>query len=139
MAILHVQQTLPVPPLPVADVPAPITPRPSITAAMKPDNPPIKLQQPREGNVVGSMTTWLPPTSNISTNRSGLNKIENPPQTIAVLKGRKFIVVPKMNLLSVSPLGETKNNVERGAGGRMKLLLSDGGHHKTGSDDRNNE
>lgn len=85
------------------------------------------------------MTTWLPPTSNISTNRSALNKIENPPQTIAVVKGRKFIVVPKMNLLSVSPLGETKNNVERGTGGRMKLLLSDGGQHKTGNEDKNLE
>lgn len=139
MAILHVQQTLPIPPLPVADVPVPTTPRPNITAAIKPDKSPIQLQPPREGNVVGSMTTWLPPTSNISTNRLGLNKIENPPQTIAVLKGRKFIVVPKMNLLSVSPLGETKNNVERGAGGRIKLLLSDGGQHKTGSDERNHE
>lgn len=127
MAAIHVQQSIAAPSLPVADVPAPKTPRPT----PKSDPP---TQQPREGNVVGSMTTWLPPTSNISTNRSALNKIENPPQTIAVVKGRKFIVVPKMNLLSVSPLGETKNNVERGTGGRMKLLLSDGGQHKTGEE-----
>lgn len=132
MALLHVQQTVQQPP--AIDIPPPL-PRQPITTAPKPENPPIQAQQPREGSVVGSMTTWLPPTSNISTNRSGLNQMEKPPQTIAVVKGRKFIVVPKMNLLSVSPLGETKNNVERGTGGRMKLLLNDGGHHKTGSDE----
>lgn len=108
------------------------------TTAKPSEIPPIQPQS-REGNVVGSMTTWLQPTANIAPNRSVLNQMENPPQTIAVVKGRKFIVVPKMNLLSVSPLGETKNNVERGgSGGRMKILLNEGGH-KTGRDDRNNE
>lgn len=61
-------------------------------------------------NVVDSLTTWHYNTANISTNRNHLNKFDTPPQSIASINGRKFIVVPKTNVLSVSPSSELKSH-----------------------------
>lgn len=61
-------------------------------------------------NVVDSLTTWHYNTANISTNRNNLNKFDTPPQSIASINGRKFIIVPKTNVLSVSPSSEMKSH-----------------------------
>lgn len=68
-------------------------------------------------NVVDSLTTWHYNTANISTNRNNLNKFETPPQSIASINGRKFIIVPKTNVLSVSPSNEMKSHNQDDARG----------------------
>lgn len=60
------------------------------------------------GSVIGSMTTWHPPTANLTSSRSQLDINVTPPQSIAIVAGRKYIMVPKTNLMSVSPSGEVK-------------------------------
>lgn len=60
------------------------------------------------GSVIGSMTTWHPPTANLTSSRSQLDINVSPPQSIAIVAGRKYIMVPKTNLMSVSPSGEVK-------------------------------
>lgn len=63
----------------------------------------------KESNsVIGSMTTWVPPTANVLSNRSQLDIETTPPQSIAIVAGRKYIMVPKTNLMSVSPSGEVR-------------------------------
>lgn len=59
-------------------------------------------------SVIGSMTTWVPPTANLISNRSQLDISVSPPQSIAIVAGRKYIMVPKTNLMSVSPNGNVK-------------------------------
>jgi len=84
-----------------------------------------------KGTIVGSVTTWLPPSSTIQLSPSGVAKtssnavsssisssisststisdpLTSPPntsnvQSIARMGGKKYIVVPKHNVLSVSP------------------------------------
>lgn len=60
------------------------------------------------GSVIGGITTWMPPTANLTTNRSELDINSTPPQSIAIVAGRKYIMVPKTNLMSVSPSGDVK-------------------------------
>lgn len=70
----------------------------------------------KEGSVIGSMTTWVPPTANITQSKAifGQNN-ENkspPPQSVAIVAGRKYIMVPKTNMMSISPSGvDTANGV----------------------------
>lgn len=59
-------------------------------------------------SVIGSLTTWVPPTANLISNRSQLDISVSPPQSIAIVAGRKYIMVPKTNLMSVSPDGSVK-------------------------------
>lgn len=84
-----------------------------------------------KGTIVGSVTTWLPPSSTIQLSPSGVTKtssnavstsfsnsvsststisdpLASPPnpssvQSVARMGGKKYIVVPKHNVLSVSP------------------------------------
>ncbi|XP_021918907.1 uncharacterized protein LOC110829490 isoform X2 [Zootermopsis nevadensis] len=84
-----------------------------------------------KGTIVGSVTTWLPPSSTIQLSPSGVAKtssnvvstslsnsvsstgttsdpLASPPnpssvQSVACVGGKKYIVVPKHNVLSVSP------------------------------------
>lgn len=59
-------------------------------------------------SVIGGLTTWVPPTANLISNRSQLDISVAPPQSIAIVAGRKYIMVPKTNLMSVSPDGSVK-------------------------------
>lgn len=59
-------------------------------------------------SVIGGLTTWVPPTANLISNRSQLDISVSPPQSIAIVAGRKYIMVPKTNLMSVSPDGSVK-------------------------------
>lgn len=59
-------------------------------------------------SVIGGLTTWLPPTANLISKRSQLDISVSPPQSIAIVAGRKYIMVPKTNLMSVSPDGNVK-------------------------------
>lgn len=63
-------------------------------------------QRPNNTSLIGAMTTWVPPTANITQNRAQLDIDITPPQSIAIVAGRKYIMVPKTNLMSVSPSGE---------------------------------
>ena len=67
-----------------------------------------RIDSKENSSVIGSMTTWVPPTANLTTNRSQLDISTSPPQSIAIVAGRKYIMVPKTNLMSVSPSGEVK-------------------------------
>lgn len=58
--------------------------------------------------VIGGLTTWVPPTANLISNRSQLDVSVSPPQSIAIIAGRKYIMVPKTNLMSVSPDGNVR-------------------------------
>lgn len=60
------------------------------------------------GSVIGGITTWMPSSTNVTTNRSELDINSTPPQSIAIVAGRKYIMVPKTNLMSVSPSGDVK-------------------------------
>lgn len=76
-------------------------------------------------SVIGSMTTWVPPTANLTTNRSELDNVNTSPlQTIAIVAGRKYIMVPKTNLMSVSPSGEIKTNDNNGTYNDDNLLYN---------------
>ena len=78
------------------------------------------------GTIVGSVTTWLPPsstiqltpsagakpssavTTSVSSSSSTSDTLATPPssaavQSVACMGGKKYIVVPKHNVLSVSP------------------------------------
>lgn len=77
-------------------------------------NPPLESLSHRSNDskenksVIGGLTTWVPPTANLISNRSQLDISIAPPQSIAIVAGRKYIMVPKTNLMSVSPSGEVK-------------------------------
>lgn len=62
------------------------------------------------GSVIGGMTTWVPPTASLASSRSQLDSDATPPQSIAIVAGRKYIMVPKTNLMSVSPSGDVGTN-----------------------------
>lgn len=59
-------------------------------------------------SVIGAITPWMPATAHLTTNRAELNINSTPPQSIAIVAGRKYIMVPKTNLMSVSPAGDVK-------------------------------
>lgn len=61
-------------------------------------------------SIVGSMTTWFPPNSTLKMNpnnsptRTTSDSIRSPkPQGLVFMGERKFLVVPKGNVLSISP------------------------------------
>ncbi|XP_056630900.1 uncharacterized protein LOC130441305 [Diorhabda sublineata] len=61
-----------------------------------------------ESFLVGSLTTWLPHNSKIIDNTHQVNETSNDvgtprPQYVEYLAGRKFLVIPKQNFISVSP------------------------------------
>ncbi|CAG9861460.1 unnamed protein product [Phyllotreta striolata] len=81
----------PVDPLPLPEPPK-LTPRPPQTDETK--------------SLVGSLTTWLPHNSKIidSIQATGEAQAGVPrPQYIEILAGRKFLVIPKHNFLTISP------------------------------------
>lgn len=67
-----------------------------------------------------SMTTRLPNTTNITQSKKlfGNDKETNssPPQSVAIVAGRKYIMVPKTNTMSISPAGGDTINGSRGTG-----------------------
>lgn len=82
--------------------------QPAPVVAVAP-TPSTRIDVNKESNsVIGGMTTWVPPTANVMSNRSQLDIETTPPQTIAIVAGRKYIMVPKTNLMSVSPSGEVR-------------------------------
>lgn len=59
-------------------------------------------------SVIGAVTPWLPATASLTTNRADLDINSTPPQSIAIVAGRKYIMVPQTHLMSVSPSGDVK-------------------------------
>lgn len=79
----------------VSETPKSVTP-PTIQSTLSENNK----------SIVGSVTTWLPHNSKIVDNIQ--QKFEEPtevprPQYVEFLAGRKFLVIPKHNFMSVSP------------------------------------
>lgn len=58
-------------------------------------------------NIVGAVTTWFAPNSRVRMNSKGVNLKDTAncpkPQSVAYMGDRKFLVLPKGNVLSVSP------------------------------------
>ncbi|XP_068906166.1 uncharacterized protein [Tenebrio molitor] len=59
-------------------------------------------------SLVGSVTSWLPHSSTIQVDNMQRNKENEPveaprPQYVEYLAGRKFLIIPKHNVVSVSP------------------------------------
>ncbi|XP_055692771.1 uncharacterized protein LOC129795479 isoform X1 [Lutzomyia longipalpis] len=57
----------------------------------------------------GNLVTWVPSTSVPKTRSQGKAAEatdDAPPQTIATIAGRKYIIVPRTNVLNISPPGE---------------------------------
>lgn len=63
-------------------------------------------------NLVGGVTTWFPPSSKIQLNSNSLllpktsteSTMQSPrPQSITIMGDRKFLIIPKHSILSVSP------------------------------------
>ncbi|XP_044253918.1 uncharacterized protein LOC123004636 isoform X2 [Tribolium madens] len=71
-------------------------------------------------SLVGSVTTWLPHSSTIQVDnmRNKENEpIEAPrPQYVEYLAGRKFLIIPKHNVVSVSPTVTKPTNFESVSG-----------------------
>lgn len=74
-----------------------------------PETPKSVTPPPQTNNenksIVGSVTTWLPHNSKIVDSQQNCEgPIEAPrPQCVEFLAGRKFLVIPKHNFMSVSP------------------------------------
>lgn len=66
------------------------------------------LQNIETKSLVGSVTTWLPHSSTIQVDSMQKNKENEPmeaprPQYVEYLAGRKFLIIPKHNIVSISP------------------------------------
>ncbi|KAI4463566.1 methyl-cpg dna binding [Holotrichia oblita] len=100
----------PLPPVPKPDLPK-LTPRPGLTSVpkfIKVNN--ISEQSASESkSLVGSVTTWFPPSSTIqvANDQTRVNDVDahSPPrpQFVEFLGNKKYLIVPKHNILSVSP------------------------------------
>lgn len=58
--------------------------------------------------VIDSITTWIPNTANLTHSKQPQdqnNENQSPPQSVAIIAGRKYIMVPKTNVMSISPSG----------------------------------
>ncbi|XP_018324716.1 proteoglycan 4 isoform X2 [Agrilus planipennis] len=99
-------------PIPSSDLPK-LTPRPGIissivqNSAKTPDTVPISESK----SIVGSVTTWFPPSSTIQVSQS-LDNVENAnatppppprPQFVEYFGNKKYLVIPKHNVVNVSP------------------------------------
>ncbi|KAJ8943639.1 hypothetical protein NQ318_005640 [Aromia moschata] len=86
-----------------------LTPRPTPVQSLPKvalDPPAIQPAPTESKSLVGSVTTWLPHNSKIVENiqRTNEEPTEAPrPQYVEFLGGRKFLVIPKHNFMSVSP------------------------------------
>ncbi|KAJ8975060.1 hypothetical protein NQ317_005777 [Molorchus minor] len=86
-----------------------LTPRPTQTHSVPKivtDNQIVQPNLSENKSLVGSVTTWLPHNSKIVENlhRTNDEPTEAPrPQYLEILGGRKFLVIPKHNFMSVSP------------------------------------
>lgn len=90
--------------------------------------------QSKKKGIVGSVTTWLPPSSTIRMIKPP-QKIATPtnvadmvmafPQTIAIVNGKKYIVVAKHNVVNVSSQfpGNGSNLVQKPGGENTKKLM----------------
>lgn len=84
-----------------------LIPRPDpIHEIQKSVTPPLPPTVNESKSIVGSVTTWLPHNSKIVDNIQ--QNCEEPtevprPQYVEFLAGRKFLVIPKHNFMSVSP------------------------------------
>lgn len=69
-------------------------------------NPPQTATETK--SLVGSVTSWLPHSSTIQVDNMQRNKENEPseaprPQYVEYLAGRKFLIIPKHNVVSISP------------------------------------
>lgn len=71
--------------------------RPSTADLYPPPPPPPTVESSK--SLVGAVTTWLPHNSKIVSEPTEAPR----PQYLEVLNGRKFLVIPKHNFMSVSP------------------------------------
>lgn len=69
----------------------------------------VSLSEPTK-SIVGSVTTWFPPSTTIQLNsnnsppKNPLEAVQAPrPQSITIMGDRKYLIVPKHSILSVSP------------------------------------
>lgn len=106
----------PLPPVPKPDLPK-LTPRPGLATVpkfVKINN--LPEQNTEQKSLVGSVTTWFPPSSTIQvandTTRINNGEIHSPPrpQYVEILGNKKYLIVPKHNILSVSPAVASVNN-----------------------------
>lgn len=105
----------PLPPVPKPELPK-LTPRPGLTTVPKF----VKVNSLSEQNtesksLVGSVTTWFPPSSTIqvASDRTRIDgEVRSPPrpQFVEFLGNKKYLIVPKHNILSISPAIANVNN-----------------------------
>lgn len=92
----------------VDNVLSPIPVEPDHPIPVIPPAPALEIRK----NIVGAVTTWFAPNSRVRMNSKGVNLTANcpKPQSVAFMGDRKFLVLPKGNVLSVSPTaGATVN------------------------------
>lgn len=93
--------------------------------------------QSKKKGIVGSVTTWLPPSSSIriakpsqkaATPTNVADMVMSFPQTIAIVNGKKYIVVAKHNVVNVSSQfpGNGSNLIQKQVENTQKLLKIDG-------------
>lgn len=68
----------------------------------------LLYHQNENKSLVGSVTTWFPPSSTIQVGNNELNSDNNSvrvprPQFVEYIGNKKFLIVPKHNVLSVLP------------------------------------
>lgn len=70
----------------------------------------LTANEPPNKSIVGSVTTWFPPSTKIQLNsttspsKNPVDPVKAPlPQSITIMGERKFLIVPKHTILSVSP------------------------------------
>lgn len=95
------------------DSSVPIMPRlvqmPKIGKDAPPTTQPVKTIESK--SIVGSVTSWLPHSSTIQVEQKnkGNQPVEAPrPQYLEYLAGRKFLIIPKHNVVSISPTVRNK-------------------------------
>lgn len=94
-------------------------------------SPPPPSPAPEPKGLVGGVTTWFPPSSTI---RVGGDQLRQPrfgsgnvprPQFVEILGDRKYLIIPKHNVLSVSPSVATTSAVV-GGGSRSEENVASG-------------
>ncbi|XP_017770384.1 PREDICTED: uncharacterized protein LOC108558090 [Nicrophorus vespilloides] len=87
--------------VPLKDIPLPelpkLTPKPGI----------VPVQENK--SILGSVTTWFPPSSTIQLDNNDNNQENVPqepprPQLVEFVGNKKYLIVPRHNILSVAPL-----------------------------------
>lgn len=90
--------------------------------------------QSKKKGIVGSVTSWLPPSSTITmlkppqkvVTHNVADMVMTYPQTIAIVNGKKYIVVAKHNVVNVSSqFPSNRSNLVKQAENTQKLMKID--------------